>query len=56
LLYNYIVTQSPAGAKQTASNANSIALYQAQQYSLLDLLNSTTSEVAGLGNYLLGKY
>jgi hypothetical protein len=56
LLYNYIVTQSPAGAKQTTSNANSIALYQAQQYALLDLLNSTTSEVAGLGNYLLGKY
>jgi hypothetical protein len=56
LLYNYIVTQSPAGAKQTASNANSISLYQAQQYALMDLLNSTTSEVAGLGNYLLGKY
>jgi hypothetical protein len=56
LLYNYIVTQSPAGAKQTTSNAQSIALYQAQQYSLLDLLNSTTTEVAGLGNYLLGKY
>ena len=56
LLYNYIVTQSPAGAKQTASNASSIALYQSQQYGLLDLLNSTTSEVAGLGNYLLGKY
>jgi hypothetical protein len=48
LLYNYIVTQS--------SNATSIALYQAQQYALTDLLNSTTSEVAGLGNYLLGKY
>jgi hypothetical protein len=56
LLYNYIVTQSPAGAKQTTSNAQSIALYQSQQYALLDLLNSTTSEVAGLGNYLLGKY
>ncbi len=56
LLYNYIVTQSPAGAKQTASNATSIALYQAQQYALLDLLNSTTTEVAALGNYLLGKY
>jgi hypothetical protein len=56
LLYNYIVTQSPAGAAQTASNATSIALYQAQQYALTDLLNSTTSEVAGLGNYLLGKY
>jgi hypothetical protein len=56
LLYNYIVTQSPAGAKQEASDSDSIALYQAQQYSLTDLLNSTTTEVAGLGNYLLGKY
>ncbi len=56
LLYNYIVTQSPAGAIQTTSNAASIALYQTQNYQLLDLLNSTTSEVAALGNYLLGKY
>lgn len=56
LLYNYIITQSPAGAVQTTSNAASIALYQAQQYALTNLLNSTTSEVAGLGNYLLGKY
>ena len=56
LLYNYIVTQSPAGAAQTSSDANSIALYQAQNYNLLSLLNSTTSEVAGLGAYLLGKY
>ena len=56
LLYNYIVTQSPAGAIQTTSNATSIALYQTQNYQLLDLLNSTTTEVAALGNYLLGKY
>ena len=56
LLYNYIVTKSDAGAAQTTSNADSIALYQAQQYSLTNLLNSTTTEVAGLGNYLLGKY
>jgi len=56
LLYNYIVTKSDAGAAQTTSNAASIALYQAQQYSLTNLLNSTTTEVAGLGNYLLGKY
>jgi hypothetical protein len=56
LLYNYIVTQSPAGAAQTSSDATSIALYQAQNYNLLNLLNSTTSEVAGLGAYLLGKY
>lgn len=56
LLYNYISTQSPAGAVQTTSNATSIAQYQSQQYSLLDLLNSTTTEVAALGNYLLGRY
>ena len=56
LLYNYITTQSPAGAVQTASSNDSIALYQAQQYALLELLNSTTTEVAGLGQYLLGKY
>ena len=56
LLYNYIITQSPAGAVQTTSNASSIALYQAQQYALTDLLNSTTAQVAALGNYLLGKY
>jgi hypothetical protein len=56
LLYNYIVTESPAGAAQTTSDADSIALYQTQQYVELDLLNSTTSEVAGLGEYLLGKY
>jgi hypothetical protein len=56
LLYNYIVTQSPAGAAQTNSNADSIALYQSQNYNLLNLLNSTTTEVNGLGAYLLGKY
>jgi hypothetical protein len=56
LLYNYVITQSPAGAVQTTSSATSIALYQAQQYALTNLLNSTTAEVAGLGNYLLGKY
>jgi hypothetical protein len=56
LLYNYIVTQSPAGAAQTSSDSESIALYQAQNYNLLNLLNSTTAEVAGLGAYLLGKY
>lgn len=56
LLYNYIQTQSPAGAVQTTSDSTSIAMYQAQQYSKLDLLNSTTAEVAGLGNYLLGRY
>lgn len=56
LLYNYIQTQSPAGAVQTTSDSTSIAFYQAQQFSKLDLLNSTTDEVASLGNYLLGRY
>jgi hypothetical protein len=56
LLYNYISTQSPAGAVQIASDSTSISLYQAQQYSLLDLLNNSTTEVAGIANYLLGKY
>lgn len=57
LLYNYIQTQSPATAvPQVASDANSIALYQSQQYTKLDLLNSTSTEVIGLGQYLLGRY
>ena len=56
LLYNYIITQSPAGAVQTTSDSTSIALYQSQQYALTDLLNNSTTEVAGLGSYLLGKY
>ena len=58
LLYNYVQTQSPADPvnPSTTSDATSIALYQAQQYTKLDLLNSTVAEVAALGNYLLGRY
>jgi hypothetical protein len=56
LLYNWIVGQSAAGAAQTSSDSASIALYQTQNYNLLNLLNSTTTEVAGLTAYLLGKY
>jgi len=56
LLFNNISTQSPAGAVQNNQNAASIALYQSQTYQLLQLLNSTTAEVNGLGAYLLGKY
>lgn len=56
LLYNIINTQSPAGAVQTTSSSTSIAQYQAQSYSLLSLLNSTETEVASLGSYLLGRY
>jgi hypothetical protein len=56
LLYNYVQMQSPAGAVQEAYDLNSIALYQAQQYSKLDLLNSTTTEVLGLANAFLGAH
>ena len=56
LLYNYIVTQSPAGVQQITSDSTSIAQYQSQSLNLTNLLNSTVAEVAGLGNYLLGKY
>lgn len=56
LLYNYIVTQSPAGVQQITSNTASIALYGSQSLNITNLLNSSTSEVAALGNYLLGRY
>jgi hypothetical protein len=56
LLYNYIVTESPAGGPFDAINTTSQALYQSQQYALTNLLNSSASEVEALGDYLLGKY
>jgi hypothetical protein len=56
ILYNFIVTQSPAGVQQITSDTTSIAQYQSQSLNLTNLLNSTVAEVAGLGNYLLGKY
>jgi hypothetical protein len=56
LLYNDIVTESPAGGPFNATDTASQALYQSQQYAATDLLNSTASEVEALGQYLLGKY
>jgi hypothetical protein len=56
LLYNVIVTESPAGGPFTATDNDSVAQYQAQTYSNTELLNSTTTEVQALGQYLLGKY
>jgi hypothetical protein len=56
LLYNVIVTESPAGGPYTATDNDSVAQYQAQTYNLTSLLNSSTSEVQSLGQYLLGKY
>jgi hypothetical protein len=56
LLYNDIVTESPAGGPFNAIDNVSQALYQSQQYTAIDLLNSSASEVEQLGQYLLGKY
>ena len=56
LLYNDIVTESPAGGPFNATDTASQALYQSQQYAATDLLNSTATEVEQLGQYLLGKY
>ena len=56
LLYNDIITESPAGGPFNASDSTSQALYQSQQYTATDLLNSSASEVEQLGQYLLGKY
>jgi hypothetical protein len=53
LLFNSIQMQSPAGNVQTASDAASVARYQASQYSKLDLLNSTTTEVLDLARAFL---
>jgi hypothetical protein len=56
LLYNVIVTESPAGGPFTATDSDSVAQYQAQTYSATSLLNSTATEVEELGDYLLGRY
>jgi len=56
LLYNNILTESPAGAQQVATDTASVNQYQTQTYSQTSLLNATVTEVAELGQYLLGKY
>ena len=56
LLYNYIVTQSPANGPYVANDVESQAQYQSQQLALTDLLNNSASETEQLGEYLLGKY
>jgi hypothetical protein len=56
LLYNYVQLQSPAGTAQTAFDLDSIALYQTQQYSRLDLLNSTTAELEDIAQGLVNRY
>lgn len=56
LLYNYIVTESPAGGPFVASDLDSQIKYQYQQLSLTDLLNSSSADVASIGDFLLNKY
>jgi hypothetical protein len=56
LLYNNILTESPAGPQQVATDTASVNQYQTQTYSQTSLLNATVTEVAALGQYLLGKY
>lgn len=56
LLYNYIVTESPAGGPYVASDNTSQARYQYQQLDLTDLLNSSTGVLQTIGTELLAKY
>lgn len=56
LLYNYVVTKSPAGVEQVKSDQVSINKYQISDLSYTDLLNSSTTEVASIANYFLSKY
>ena len=56
LLFNVIVTQSPAGGPYSVQDDTSISQYQVQTFSLTSLLNSSTTELQAMGNYLLGKY
>ena len=56
LLYNVIVTESPAGGPFTATDNDSVAQYQAQTYTQTTLLNGDVLEVEALGQYLLGRY
>jgi hypothetical protein len=56
LLYNLVTAKSPAGAEQVASNSDSIFKYQVSQLSYGDLLNSSTSTVANIAQFLLAKF
>jgi hypothetical protein len=55
-LYTYIQAKSPAGATQTATSGTAAARFSSQQLSELNLLNSTTTEVSALADYLLARY
>jgi hypothetical protein len=56
LLYNYIITESPAGGPFVASDLTSQVRYQYQQLALTDLLNSSSGVVETIGTDLLARY
>jgi hypothetical protein len=56
LLYNYVRATSPAGAEQIKSDSNSIFKYQTSQLVYDDLLNSSTTQVADLAQFVLTKF
>ena len=56
LLYNFAQLQSPAGSPVTSEDTESAALYQLQQFSKLDLLNSSTDELQNMADYIVGQY
>jgi hypothetical protein len=56
LLYNYVITESPAGGPFVASDLTSQVRYQYQQLSYTDLLNSSSGVVETIGDELLAKY
>lgn len=56
MLYNYVRAESPAGAEQIKSDADSISTYQISQLSLTDLLNSSTTQVANLAQFVLSQF
>ena len=55
-LYNFVRTQSPAGAEQVVSDADSITKFQVSQLAFTDLLNSSTTDVGNMGRVLLSRF
>jgi hypothetical protein len=56
LLYNFVRATSPAGAEQTKSDSDSIFKYQVSQLVYNDLLNSSTTQVADIAQFVLTKF
>jgi len=56
LLYNLIKATSPAGAEQVRSDSSSIFKYQVSQLVYDNLLNSSTTQVADIAQFVLAKF